>query len=109
MKLLWVLPVLLFASCAASAAESHLAIAARRQAMSKMPSFGTAVPRSAEPDGELVVLRIWPDDVDMRIAVAALQGIVNRDKPRLYIGIDKPLRWLEYYGGKTITKIEPDV
>ncbi len=109
MKCVSVVVLLAIGACAAGAAESPASIAAKRRAMGKLPSFGGVVPRSNEPGGELVVLRIWPDDVDMRIAVAALQGLVNREKPRLYIGIDKPLRWLEYYSGKTITKIEPDI
>lgn len=94
---------------AALAADDSAAIAARRRAMGKLPTCGSVVPRSAEPSGELLVLRIWPDRIEMRIAIAALQGIVNRERPCVYIGIDKPLRWLEYHGGKTITQIEPDV
>ena len=94
---------------AASAARDPGAIAAQRRKMGPPKAFGTVVPRSNEPSGELTVLRIWPDSVEMRIAVAALQGLANRDRPKLYIGIDKPLRWLEYHGGKTVTSIEPDV
>ena len=93
----------------AIAADDPTSAAAQRRAMGGDKAFGSVVPRSNEPTGELTVLRIWPDRIEMRIAVAALQGLVNRDRPKLYIGIDKPLRWLEYYSGKTVTKIEPDV
>lgn len=84
-------------------------IAAKRRALGPLKAYGSVVPRSNEPSGDLTVLRIWPDKVEMKIAVAALQGLANRQTPRLYIGIDKPLRWLEYHGGKTVTRIEPDV
>lgn len=80
-----------------------------RRELGKNKPFTSAVPRSKEPVGDLTVLRIWPDKVETKIAIAALQGIVNRDRPKLYIGIDKPLRWVEYYGGKTVTHIEPDI
>ena len=107
--LLFLISVFVCCACSAIAADTPASIAAKRKAMSKDQFANGVVPRSNEPTGELTVLRIWPDDVDMRIAVGALQGIVNREKPQLYIGIDKPLRWLEYYGGKVVTKIEPDI
>ena len=99
----------LFVCGCAMAADDTANVVARRRAMGGAKAFGSVVPRSNEPAGELTVLRIWPDRIEMRIAVAALQGLANRDRPQLYIGIDKPLRWLEYYGGKTVTNIEPDV
>ena len=95
--------------CAACAAGDAASVVAQRREMGRNRPFASAVPRSNEPTGELVVLRIWPDAVDMRIALGALQGIVNRDRPRLYIGLDKPLYWLEYYGGKVYRNVEPDV
>lgn len=101
--------VSLVALCQAAFAETPEQTYNRRRELGKQRQFKTAVPRSAEPEGELIVLRVWPDPVDMRIALAALQGMTNRDKPKLYIGVDKPLKWLEYYGGKTVTKIEADV
>ena len=107
--LFFLVGVLACGACSAIAADNPQSIAAQRKAMSKDRFANGVVPRSNEPTGELTVLRIWPDDIDMRISIAALQGLVNRDKPKLYIGIDKPLRWLEYYGGKNVTKIEPDI
>lgn len=101
---------ILFMTAASSTAQQNPAeIAARRLEMGKNRPFAGVVPRSNEPQGELTVLRIWPDSVEMRIAVAALQGLANRERPQLYIGIDKPLRYLEYYSGKTITNIEADI
>lgn len=84
-------------------------VVAKRRAMADEGNSQWAVPRSNEPSGELVVLRSWPEPIDERIAIAALQGMVNRQKPVLYLGMDKPLRWLEYYGGKTYLTIEPDI
>ena len=81
----------------------------RRRALAAAKPYKSYVPRSNEPVGELTVLRVWPDGVDVRLALGALQGIVNRERPRLYIGIDKPLNWLEYHSGKITKKIMMDV
>jgi hypothetical protein len=80
-----------------------------RRGLAKGKPYTSYVPRSSEPVGELTVLRVWPDNVDIRLALGALQGLVNRERPRLYIGIDKPLNCLEYHSGKITKKILMDV
>lgn len=88
-------------------AGDPITVAAQRKAMGRQAQV---VPRSKEPVGKITVLSMWPEDNPTKIAIAALQGIVNRDKPQLYIGIDKPLRWLEYHGGKIVIEpTEPDI
>jgi len=89
-------------------AETPTDIVARRRAMAAEKPYPSVVPRSNEPMGELTVLRIVPDDANLRFALAALQGIVNRDQPRLYLGIDKILGWTEYHSGKITVKIAWD-
>ncbi|MDO8587506.1 MAG: GxGYxYP family putative glycoside hydrolase [Armatimonadota bacterium] len=92
---------------AAAAVSSPDVVAKRRAMMSEKP-YSFTVPRSNEPVGQIIVLRIWPDQVDLRFALAALQGIVNRDQPKLYIGFDKTLSWLEYHSAKIWVKGERD-
>ncbi|MDO8587505.1 MAG: GxGYxYP family putative glycoside hydrolase [Armatimonadota bacterium] len=93
----------------AAAAVSSADIVAKRRAMLASKPYTSLVPRSNEPVGKLTILRVWPDEIDMRLALGALQGLVNRDRPRIYIGLDKPLYWLEYHGGKVWPEIEYDV
>jgi len=109
MRVLTAMSLIMWCGCSVLAAGDAASVVAQRREMLGRRPFASAIPRSNEPTGELVVLRTWPDPIDMRIAVAALQGIANRDRPRLYIGLDKPLYWLEYYGGKVYHTVEPDV
>ena len=108
--LLMLVGVLVWSICPVGAATDKASIIANRLEMGKNKPFSSVVPRSNEPTGYINVLRVWPESNEMRIAIAALQGIVNREKPQLYIGLDKPLRWLEYYGGMiTIEPTERDI
>jgi len=93
--------------CSASADSSANVLAGRRALAAGKP-YTSVVPRSNEPTGQLTVLRICPDSVNMMIALGSLEGIVNRDKPKLYLGLDKTLSWLERHGGKITIKVEPD-
>ncbi|MDO8587503.1 MAG: GxGYxYP family putative glycoside hydrolase [Armatimonadota bacterium] len=106
LPLMLALAGLALVSCAARA-ETPEQIVAQRRAMAPKP-YQWTVPRSNEPKGRLTVLRVCPDSVEMIIALAALQGIVNRDEPKLYLGLDKTLAWLEYHGGKITIKVELD-
>ena len=111
-RLLIILMIGLFICCACPilADSNSASTIAKRTELSKNKPYSSIVPRSNEPTGYIKVLRIWPEPNEARIAIACLQGIVNREKPQLYIGIDKPLRWLEYYGGKiTIEPTERDI
>ena len=108
--LLFLIGMFIWCICPANAADTQADIIAKRMELTKNKPFTSIVPRSNEPTGYINVLRMWPESNEMRIAIAALQGIVNREKPQLYIGIDKPLRWLEYYGGMiTIEPTERDI
>ena len=108
--LLFLVGILVCCACQITAADTQAGIIAKRMELGKNKPFTSIVPRSNEPTGYINVLRVWPESNEMRIAIAALQGIVNREKPQLYIGIDKPLRWLEYYGGMiTIEPTERDI
>jgi hypothetical protein len=89
-------------------AQSPSDIVAKRRAMCAEKPYSSVVPRSNEPSGKLIVLRLCPDDPDMRIALGALQGIVNREKPVLYMGLDKTLHWFEYYQSKVVKQIVAD-
>jgi len=89
--------------------DAALDTVAKRRAMAAHKPYASLVPRSNEPVGRLTVLRIWPDQLDVRVALAALQGLVNRERPKLYIGLDKALNWFEYHSGKVSISIEYDV
>ncbi|MDO8587504.1 MAG: GxGYxYP family putative glycoside hydrolase [Armatimonadota bacterium] len=110
-RLAWVAIILVLSLClaGAAAAVSSSDVVAKRRAMMAEKPYSSTVPRANEPVGQLTVLRIPPDDPDMRFALASLQGIVNRDQPKLYLGIDKILAWTEYHSGKIKVKIEPDL
>ena len=99
---------MLSAGCT-SFADNESAIVAKRRAMAADKPYTSVMPRMNEPTGWLTVLTIWPDSETLQISLAALQGIVNRDDPKLYIGMDKVLSWAEYHSGKIKIKIEPDV
>ncbi|MDO8588211.1 MAG: GxGYxYP family putative glycoside hydrolase [Armatimonadota bacterium] len=84
-------------------------IVARRRALAAEKPYTSVAPRSKEPVGELTLLRVWPDDESLRMALASLQGIVNREQPRIYIGVDKVMNWMEYHSGKVwMDKVESD-
>jgi len=88
--------------------DSPQDVIARRKALAACKPYSSTVPRANEPVGELTVLAIWPMEPEMRFAVAALQGIVNREQPRIYIGFDKMLNWMQYHSGKVTIKGESD-
>ncbi|MDO8588212.1 MAG: GxGYxYP family putative glycoside hydrolase [Armatimonadota bacterium] len=89
-------------------AASPSDIVAKRRALAAEKPYASMAPRSKEPTGKLTVLKIWPDDLNFRLAIGALQGIVNREQPRIYIGIDKTMSWMEYYSGKVWIEVEDD-
>ena len=107
--LLTLLAALLISVSQLACAESVQEVAAKRKAMAADKPYTSVVPRANEPTGELTVLALWPYEPDMRFAVAALQGIVNREQPRLYIGYDKILRWMQYHSGKVTIDGEYDI
>ncbi len=65
--------------------------------------FEGVCPRALPPAGPITALRFYPEDTLWQITLGALQGIVNREYPRLWLGVDKPLRWLQFhYAGCTV-------
>lgn len=53
-------------------------------------------PRASLPSRELVVARVTGKPFDLQLALVSLQGLVNRDKPRIYLLWDaRDLPWLE--------------
>jgi hypothetical protein len=100
---------LLLAGSSAVFSDGESDVVAKRLGMASGKPYTSVVPRMNEPTGWLTVLTIWPDSPTVRVALASLQGIVNRDDPKLYLGMDKVLSWAEYHSGKIKIKIEPDV
>ena len=58
---------------------------------------GELFPRSKAPDSHLVVLDVRKLPQDWQYALCCLQGLVNRERPRIYyIASDKDQQWLDW-------------
>ena len=98
----------LFALTALAWPADLSATAAERARLAAEKPFEGVCPRSLPPDGPILALQYYPQEVAWRVTLAALQGIVNRERPRLWLGVDKPLRWLQFHYGRCTIEYAAD-